>query len=387
MTNASNGSDTIISLLARNAKSYPDQVAMREKDLGIWQSYTWREYLDEVLALAAGFEGLGFKEKDAMLVLGDNKSQMYFGILGVSSLRGYPTPVFPDSTPEEILHLARDCGARFALADDQEQVDKLLDLREQLGHLDYIIYRDSRGMGTYTDEGLIAYDEIREKGAARLKAEPGLDQSIIGRTTPDDETIFLHSSGTTGKPKSILLKHRHMLFSMRAAREGKVFEEGEETLAYLPMAWVGDFAYTVAGGIVLRFTVNIPESQETVMHDLCETAPTMIFAPPRMWENMLTSVQVRMESSTPLKRWLFNRYIQLAMDMERDKLEGRSATWWQQVQKRLGEFFVYGSVKDQMGLSRVKRAFTGGEAMGEETFLFYRAIGVNLKQGYGLTEA
>ena len=266
-------------------------------------------------------------------------------------------------------------------------MDKLLDLRDRLGHLDYIIYRDQRGMSTYTEEGLVAYDEVREKGAARLKAEPGLDQSIIVRTTPDDDTIFLHSSGTTGKPKSITLKHRHLLDSMRGCREGHVFEEGEETLAYLPMAWVGDFAYTIAGGISMRFTVNIPESQETVMHDLCETAPTMIFAPPRMWENMLTSVQVRMESSSRLKRWLFNRYIQMAMDMERDKLEGRPSSLGSRLQKKLGEFFIYGSVKDQMGLSRVKRAFTGGEAMGEDTFLFYRAIGVNLKQGYGLTEA
>jgi len=378
---------SVVALLARNARDFPQSVAVREKDFGIWQEYTWHDYLREVLAFAAGVEALGFKPFDAMLILGDNRSQLYFGMLGVSALRGYPTPVFPDSTPGEILHLARDSGARYALADDQEQVDKLLDLRDQLGSLDTIIYRDPRGLSAYEEPGLISYQEVRERGRSRLQEEEGLEKSLIHRTGPEDDTIFLHSSGTTGEPKSIVLKHRHLLAAMEVAREGEVFHENEEILAYLPMAWVGDFAYTVAGGIVFHFSVNIPESQDTVLHDLGETAPTLIFAPPRMWENMLTSVQVRMESSSRMKRWLYDLFIERAMELERANLEGKPLSASQKLLHALGEIVIYGSIKDHLGLSRVKRAYTGGEAVGEDTFLFFRAIGINLKQGYGLTEA
>lgn len=377
---------SIIALLARNAQDFPERVAMREKDLGIWQEYSWADYYQEVLAFAAGLEGLGFKRGDALLILGDNRPQLYFGMLGVAMLGGFPTPVFPDSTPREILHLARDSGATYALAEDQEQVDKLLDLREQLGSLDFIIYKDPRGLSSYEEPGLVAYQEVRAKGLERLKQEKGLEQSLVQRTGPDDETIFLHSSGTTGEPKSIVLKHRHLLASMRTARAGDIFHLGEEILAYLPMAWVGDFVYTVAGGIVFQFAANIPESQETVLYNLSEIAPTLVFAPPRLWENMLTSVQVRMESSSRLKRWLYKYFIDAAMELERDRLEGRPASARQRIKHSLGELTIYGSIKDHLGLSRVQRAYTGGEAMGEDTFLFFRAIGINLKQGYGLTE-
>ncbi|MCX5914274.1 MAG: AMP-binding protein, partial [Deltaproteobacteria bacterium] len=384
---ASRDAGSIIAMLARNAAQWPNRLAMREKDLGIWEEYTWADYLHEVLSFAAGMESLGFGALDAMLILGDNRSQLYFGMLGVSALRGFPTPVFPDAAVREMLPIARDSGARFALAEDQEQVDKLIDLRRELGGLPHIVYEDPRGLSAYEESGLISYKEVRERGERRLREEPGLGKSLVDRAGPEDFTIFLHSSGTTGEPKAIVLKHRHLLATVRIGREGDFFQEGEEIVAYLPMAWVGDFAYTVAGGISLHFTVNIPERQETVWHDFREIAPTLIFAPPRMWENMLTGIQVRIENSSRLKRGLYSFAIRKAMEVERARLEGKRVSLFKQLARAFGEITIYSPIKDHLGLVRVRRAYTGGEAIGEDTFLFFRAIGVNLKQGYGLTEA
>jgi len=377
---------TLLTLLERNTQLFPDRVAMREKDFGIWHEYTWRDYLHEVLAFAAGLEALGFKPGDAMLVLGDNRPQIYFGMLGCATLLGYPAPVFPDSTPKEIVHVYKDCHANYALAEDQEQVDKLLDLRDQVGGPQKIIYKDPRGMSTYQEPGLIYYQEVRAAGEKRLQEEAGLEQALIGRPGPDDGVAFLHSSGTTGDPKGMVVKHRHLLAAVRSGFLANFFQEGEVLMAYLPVAWMGDTAYTIAAGIGLGFTANIPERQETLLHNLREIPPTFFLSPPRMWENMLTSVQVRMEESTLLKRRLYNYFLQQAMDLERAKNKGHVPTFWERFLRYLGELMVLGPIKDHLGLTRARHAVSGGEAIGEDTFLFFRALGANFKQGYGLTE-
>lgn len=378
---------TLIRLLAANARMKPLRVAMREKDFGIWHERNWARVLDEVLALAAGLEKRGFREGDAMLVLGDNRARLYMGILAVSALKGYPMPVYPDATPDEIEHFAHEVKARFALAEDQEQVDKVLDLRERAPTIEHVVFDDPRGLGHYKVAGLVWRDTVEAEGAARLRDERSLREELIDRAAPSDAAVFVHSSGTTGKPKGVVLSHRNVLAGVRNAFRGGVFGWEEEVLAYLPMAWIGDFAMTIAAGVALRFTINIPERQETVLRDLREIAPTFYLAAPRSWDNLLTAIHVRMEDSPPLKRRTFDFFMKRAVALERRKLAGTTPTRIERLVQFLGEVLVYGPIKDQFGLTRMRSALTGGEALGEDTFLFYRALGVNLRQLYGQTES
>ena len=378
---------TLIRILARNAELLGQRVAMREKHLGIWQETSWSQLLDDTLACAAGMEHLGFDREDALLVLGDNRPRLYMGMLAAGMLGGYAMPVYPDATHDEIRHFMHEAHVRFVLAEDQEQVDKVLDLGDQDKPIDHIIYDEPRGLASYPNPGLVSWDKLLAIGADRLRAEPKLRNALIERAQPDGPAVFVHSSGTTGKPKGVVLSHRNLLAGVGNAHRGGAFTFGETILAYLPMAWVGDFAITVGAGIAMHFTINIPERQETVLHDLREVAPTFYLAAPRSWDNMLTTIQVRMEDSTPLKKWLYDVFMNSALAAERRKLEGKQPGLKERLMRQLGEWLVFGPIKDQLGLTRLRSAFTGGEAIGEDTFVFYRALGVKLRQFYGQTES
>lgn len=377
---------TLPAILLDNARRLPRRVAMREKDYGIWQEYTWADYAARVLELAAGLEEVGFGEGETLLIMGDNRPRLYFAILAAELLRGIPCPMYPDAIPDEIAYVARRVGARFALAEDQEQVDKLLLLRRQVPELAFILYDDPRGLAAYDEPGLVACDRLEQRGRARLRDDPGFGARRLAALTPDDVAILLHSSGTTGLPKGVPLRHRQVLAAVRNAFEAGYFHRHEEVVAYLPVAWVGDFTFSVAAALALHFVVNIPESQETVLRDLREIGPTFYFAPPRNWDRMLTLVQVRMQESSPLKRRLFRLLVPPAVRAEKARLRGRRAGLLARLWRIPGEALVYGPIKDQLGLSRVRHAYTAGEAIGEETFVFFRALGVNLKQFYGQTE-
>ena len=378
---------TLVRLLAANAREFPKRAALREKDLGVWQETSWAQALDTVLCCAAGLESLGFGPEDAMLVLGDNRPRLYLGMLAAGALGGYAMPVFPDATPDEIRHFSQEARVRFALAEDQEQVDKVLDLRERGAPIGHVVYDDPRGMAHYPQPGLVSWDALVAQGAERLHATAGLREELIQRARPDGPAVFVHSSGTTGKPKGVVLSHRNLLSGVRNAYRAGAFRFDEEILAYLPMAWVGDFAMTVGAGISLRFTINIPEGHETVLHNLREIAPTFYLAAPRSWDNMLTTIQVRMEDSTPLKKRVYDFFMNSALAAERRKLEGGAPTWTERLLRPVGEWLVCGPIKDQLGMTRMRNAFTGGEALGEDTFVFYRALGVQLRQLYGQTES
>ena len=378
---------TLIRVLARNAEAFPDRVAMREKTKGIWQETTWRELLQIVLRCAAGLEALGFAANDVLLVLGDNRPRLYAGMLAAGVLRGYAMPAYPDATLDEIRHFVHEAGARFMLAEDQEQVDKMLELRDQGAAIEHIIYDDPRGLAAYANPGLVSWDTVQAKGAERLAAGNDVQAELIARAHPDDPAVFVHSSGSTGKPKGVVLSHRNLLAGVRNAYQGKTFDFGESILAYLPMAWVGDFAVTMGAGIALHFTINIPERQETVLQNLREIAPTFYLAAPRSWDNLLTTIQVRVEDSSWLKKLVYEFFMTSAISAEKRKLDGHEPTLKQRLLGPLGEFLVFGPIKDQFGLTRLRGAFTGGEAMGEDTFVFYRALGIKLRQLYGQTES
>ncbi|NLO78909.1 MAG: long-chain fatty acid--CoA ligase [Xanthomonadaceae bacterium] len=378
--------DNLIALLAENARRHPDQVAMRERDHGIWQEYTWKDYLDQVLCFAAGLEALGVQPEDIVLVVGDNRPALYFGMLGMVALRAIPSPAYPDTTPEELEGQLRREKVRWALAEDQEQVDKLLLIRERYPALETIIFDDPRGLKGKEPPGTLAFTDVVERGRARLEREPTLREDLLSRASAYDVAALLHSSGTTGVPKGIPLKHGNILAGVRNAAAAGYFREGEQHMAYLPIAWVGDFIFSIGAAVALRFTVNIPERQETVLHDLREIAPTLYFCSPRAWSNMLTRIQVGMDESTPFKRWLYRKFMPFALELERRRLNGHQPTLAERLWRALGELLVYGPIKDHLGLARVERAYTAGEAIGEDVFLFFRALGLNLRQFYGQTE-
>lgn len=376
--------DTILARLAQNAAEVPDQIAMRERDHGIWQEYTWADYLRAVLEFAAGLEARGVKPGDVVLVIGDNRPKLYFAMLGAACLRAIPSPAYADAPTEELAAQMEREDIRTAVAEDQEQVDKMMEARARWAHLDLIVYDDPRGLAGREPDGVAGFDAIRAEGAARLAADPGLAAALIGRSTVHDIVVLMHSSGTTGAPKGIPLKHGHVLSGVRNAAAAGYFGTGEVHMAYLPMAWVGDFIFSVGAAMELRFTVNIPEANETALHDLREMAPTLYFASPRAWSAMLTRVQVGIAETTGLKRRLYDYFMPRAMAAERARLDGRTAG--SGLSRFLGEWLVYGPIRDQLGLARVRRAYTAGEAIGEDVFLWFRAIGLNLRQFYGQTE-
>ncbi|MER3355633.1 MAG: AMP-binding protein, partial [Hoeflea sp. D1-CHI-28] len=385
--NRSSDGETIGALLAKNASLHGKDIARREKERGIWKETTWAEYAQEVVACAAGLEKIGVKPGKAVLVLGDNRARLYGGMLAVSLLGAYAMPAYPGATLEELRHFLGEVEIVAAIAEDQEQVDKILELKDAGAEgIDHIIYDEARGLGFYEAEGLMSWDHLIEVGQHDLNETPGLREELLSRAKPEDPAIFLHSSGTTGAPKGIVLSQKNVLAAARNGHAAGAFDENEEILAYLPMAWVGDYAITVAAALLWRFTVNVPERQETVVRDMREIAPTFYLAAPRSWDQMLTTIQVGIENSTPFKKWLYYFFMDRAIAAETRKLNGKSGGILEPLGRLLGEAIIFGPIKDQFGMSRLKNAFTGGEAIGEDTFVFYRALGIKLRQLYGQTE-
>lgn len=378
--------ETLIDYLAGNAARHGAEVAMREKERGIWKEVTWADYAEEVVALAAALDEMGIGHGNAMLILGDNRLRLYAGMLAMAMIRGFAMPAYTGATIDELRHFAGEAPIAVALVEDQEHVDKALELRASGSVIDNIIYDDPRGLKSYRAEGLHSWVDMVARGRVLLKADQGLRARLLGLAGPEDPAVFLHSSGTTGNPKGIVLSHRNLIAAVRNAREGDLLGEREEILAYLPMAWVGDYALTVAAALVYRYTVNIPERQETVLRDMREIAPSFYLAAPRSWDNMLTTIQVGIENSTWLKKLIYHAFIDRAIDSERRKLKGEAPGSMDWLVRLLGEWLVFGPIKDHFGLNRLENAITGGEAIGEDTFVFYRALGVKLRQLYGQTE-
>ncbi|MCQ9615476.1 AMP-binding protein [Paenalcaligenes niemegkensis] len=383
-----NPDDHLLTILNDNATHHGSDIAMRERDHGIWREFTWSQYQEHVLAFAAKLEEDGLRQGDIVLVLGDNRPALYFGMLAAIALRAIPSPAYPDTTPDELAGQIEREKIRFAIAEDQEQVDKLTHVAtiNPVLRMTKIIYDDVRGLQYASDTNLVSYDDVLKAGRERLERNASLAQSLSTRSQAEDIAALLHSSGTTGAPKGIPLKHGHILHGVRSAAQAGYFREGEIHMAYLPIAWVGDFIFSIGAALALRFIVNVPERQETSQHDLREIAPTLYFCSPRAWSNMLTRIQVGMDESTPFKRRLYNHFMSFAIGVERKRLEGKSPGFLQKLWLRAGNVLIYGPIKDHLGLSRVTRPYTAGEAIGEEVFLFFRALGLNLRQFYGQTE-
>jgi long-chain acyl-CoA synthetase len=363
------------------------KVAIREKDYGIWQAWTWRDYYEESRLIALGLASLGFQRGDKVAIIGDNRPQLYWTVMATQALGGVPVPVYQDAIEKEMQWVLDHAEARFAVVEDQEQVDKLLHVKAQCPRLERIVYDDPRGMRGYSEPFLLSLEELQEAGRKFEVGHPGHFEGELDRGQPDDIAIICYTSGTTGQPKGAMLSHRNLIVTARNAAEWEGLRPDEEILAYLPMAWVGDHIFAYAQSIILGFAVNCPESAATVLHDLKEIGPTYFFAPPRIWESILTSVMVRVEDAAWPKRRMVHAFLGLAQEAERRRLSGRPVPLRSRLLRPLGELLVYGPLKDNLGLRRVRLAYTAGEAIGPEIFVFFRALGVNVKQLYGMTEA
>lgn len=384
---AAGGTMSIPALLLRNASEFGDKPAYREKQFGIWQSWSWKQTEAEVRNLALGLINMGVNEGDFIAIIGNNRPQLYWSMVAAQSVGAIPVPLYQDAAAEEMAYVLDHCGARYVIAEDQEQVDKVLEVQDRLHQFEHMIYLDPRGMRKYDHTRLHDYAHVQEQGhAARDELTPEL-QARRAKLNYETVCVMLYTSGTTGKPKGVVLSNRNIIESAKSSAEFDNLGPGEEVLAYLPMAWVGDFIFSLGQAYWTGFCVNCPESPETTPSDLREIGPTYYFAPPRVFETQLTNVMIRMEDAGKLKKWLFDTFMAQAKRVGPDILDGKPVGLLDRLKYKLGDIFIYGPLKNTLGMSNVRVGYTAGEAIGPEIFQFYRSIGINLKQLYGQTEA
>ena len=379
--------DTFPKLLSLNARRFANRHAAREKEYGIWQSWTWRGLETEIEGLACGLAALGFNRGDKLAIVGRNRPRLYGSMCAAQALGGVPVPMYQDSVAKELQFVVDHAEARFAIAEDQEQVDKLLEIKDQCPSLEVIVYDDPRGMRHYDQPFLHSYASVHERGNAFAQANPGHYENEVSKGTGTDVAIILYTSGTTGNPKGVMLTHDNVLITARNSAEFDKLRADDEVLAYLPMAWVGDNIFSFGQSYVTGFCVNCPESAATVMQDLKEIGPTYYFAPPAIFENLLTTVSIRIEDASFIKQKMYHYFMNLAKRVGAGILEGQAVSLPDRFMYWLGNLLVYGPLKNTLGFSRIRLAYTAGEAIGGDIFDFYRSLGINVKQLYGQTEA
>ena len=378
---------TLPRLLLRNAQRFgPRKAAIREKDRGIWQTYSWAEFLNQVKAFAMGLAAFGFRRGDTLALIGDNRPQLYWALTAAQCLGGIPVPLYQDAVAKEIQYVLDHSDACMVVAEDQEQVDKILELKDRLPKLRQIIYDDPKGMRAYQDPTLVSFLKVQERGRQFAQEHAGYFEAQVEAGGEEDVALICYTSGTTGFPKGVMLSHRNLIVTAQNLLQVDHFVEQDETVAYLPMAWVGDTVLSVVMAQMTGLCVNCPERPETVQQDMREIGPTVLIGPPRIWENMLSQVQVMIDDSTYLKRKLYQAFSPIAEKVAALRMQKKPISWSLRLLYHLGDVLVYAPIKDRLGLRRIRYAYTGGAALGPEVFLFFRGLGVNLKQVYGQTE-
>jgi long-chain acyl-CoA synthetase len=378
---------SVPALLHRNATQFGSAPAYREKEFGIWQSWTWSQTKEEIEALALGLLGLGVAEGDFIAVIGRNRPYLYWSMMAAQMVGAVPVPLYQDASAEEMAYTMSHCGARFVIAGDQEQVDKVMEIQGELTKFEAMIYLDPRGLRKYDSSKLRQYSAVQEVGRSKRAALQPEMKARVSKLNYDSTCVMLYTSGTTGKPKGVVLSNRNVIETAKSSSEFDDLRQTDDILAYLPMAWVGDFIFSVGQALWCGFCTNCPESADTMHTDLREIGPTYYFAPPRVFENQLTNVMIRMEDASPMKKRLFDYFMGVARKVGPSILDGNPVSLIDRIKYQLGEFSIYGPLKNTLGFSRVRVGYTAGEAIGPEIFDFYRSLGINLKQLYGQTEA
>ena len=387
MTMGAEGLRSVPALLARNASQYGSSSAYREKEYGIWQSWTWAEAAKEIEALALGLLNLGVNEGDFVAIIGRNRPYLYWSMVAAQSVGAIPVPLYQDSVAEEMEYVLDHCGARFAIVSDQEQVDKVIEVQDRLHQFEHMIYLDPRGLRKYDHAYLDQYQAVQKMGRDNRDKHIAELEARQAKLDYDSTGVMLYTSGTTGKPKGVVLSNRNVIETAKSSSEFDGLRQTDDILAYLPMAWVGDFIFSVGQAMWTGFCTNCPESADTMHVDLREIGPTYYFAPPRVFETQLTNVMIRMEDASRFKKKLFDHYMEIARRVGPAILDGKEVGFMDRLRYRMGELYIYGPLKNTLGFSRVRVGYTAGEAIGPEIFDFYRSLGINLKQLYGQTEA
>jgi long-chain acyl-CoA synthetase len=377
---------TLPQLLRKNAATLKGKPAMREKDLGIWQPYSWQRYWDEVHDFALGLAAAGFGAGDKLAVIGENRPHLYFAQLAAMCLGGIAVPAYQDAIAAELAYVLDHAEVSVVVAEDQEQVDKVLSVKDRLPHLKLVVYDNPRGLGDYDEPILKSFPAVAEEGRAFGAAHPSYVEASVDAAKPGDLCLFSYTSGTTSRPKGVMLSHSNLLHAGAALAAAEDIRAGDDFLAYLPMAWIGNSLFAIALHSWIGFTCNYPEKPETLLRDLRELGPTIALAPPRFWENTLTAILVRAADASPIKRRLFNAFRNIAERTEMRRNIGETVPVHLRLGMALGEALIYGPLRDQLGLRRARWVYTGGAPLGADTFRFFRAVGVNLKQVYGATE-
>ncbi len=376
--------------LLRNAELYRERVAMRHKDLGIWHEWTWPALLSEIRRFSLGLQQLGAQPGDKVAIIGGNRPRMYWGFAAIQALGAIPVPVYADSVAEEMVYVLDHAEIRYALCQDQEQVDKVLSLQEKLPGLQCLIYDEERGMRAYDPDQVRSFQSVQSLGDQTVERDPSAVANWcdgIDRISIDDLCVILYTSGTTGRPKGVMLSNRNLILTSLNANRFDALSEQEETIAYLPLAWVGDHVFSYGQSYTAGYCVCCPESPDTVTFDRLEIAPSYFFAPPRVFENLLTAITVNMEDAGRVKHGMFKYFIKVANKYGEKILNGDSVSPWGRALYSVGNLCVYGPLKNRLGMTKVRVAYTAGEAIGPDIFRFYRSLGINLKQLYGQTEA
>jgi long-chain acyl-CoA synthetase len=373
-------------LLMAHAKQRPSAPALREKEYGIWQTHTWADVAAMVTHVACGLHQAGLQRGDHIVVVGANRPRLYATQLAAQSLGAIPIPLYQDAVAAECVFPMANADVRFAVVEDQEQVDKMLEVREKCPQLQHIFYDDPRGLRNYDAPGLASLETLLTNGKSFAQKNPSFFGSQVEQTQPRDVAAMFFTSGTTGNPKGVVHTHLSLIDRGQAGAEFDRLTSDEDVLAYLPPAWIGQNIFSYAQWLVCGYVVNCPESASTVTIDLKEVGPTYYFAPPRVFEGLLTNVMIRMEDAGTIKRKLFHYFMDLAKNVEAARADGKSIGLFDSLMYGLGNWTVYGPLRNNLGMSRVRVAYTAGEAIGPDLFSFYRSIGINLKQLYGSTE-
>ena len=384
------GTDNMVSLpalLRRNAASFGSLAAFREKEFGIWQTWSWAKALEGAENFALGLIELGIQPGDFVAVLGRNRPDLYISMIAIQMTGATPVPQYQDSVAEEMEYVLAHCGAKFVVAGDQEQVDKILEIQTKLPAFEQMIYLDGRGLRKYDHSKLHSFSSVIESGKNSGQNSRSILNDRESALNYKSTCVMLYTSGTTGRPKGVVLSNANIIETAKTTCEFDNLKQSDEILAYLPMAWIGDFIFSVGQAMWSGFCVNCPESADTLSTDLREIGPTYYFAPPRVFEMQLTNVMIRMEDSGRFKKWLFDYFMEHARRVGADILDGKSVGLGNRIKYFLGDLTVYGPLKNTLGLSKVRVGYTAGEAIGPEIFDFYRSLGINLKQLYGQTEA
>ena len=378
--------ETLPGLLRARAARSPRRTALREKEFGIWQTVTWADYRDRVRDLALGLRALGFGRGDRLAIVGDNRPEWLYAELAAQSLGGVAVGIYQDSLADQARFVLEHSEARVVVVEDQEQVDKLLELDGRLPRLQHVVYDDPKGLGRYTHRWLIGFREVLAQGAEARRREPGAWDAEVDRGQPGDVCLLCYTSGTTGSPKGAMLCHRNLVAMAQSFAAVEGLRPTDEYVSFLPLPWIGEQMMALSSALLVGFTVSFPEEPETVQADLREIGPHLMFAPPRIWESLCSTVQVKIQDASRLKRRAYAWATGVGTRLADLRFAGQPVPRGLRVRQRLAWWLVLRALTDRLGLRRIRRAYTGGAALGPEIFRFFHAMGVNLKQAYGQTE-